>query len=317
MEPPRGRTASGRLGIPIAIQRLSRTFCIVGTPQEYVPVNGRQRKRSRALEVLLPPLPIAVPRKSCDVPPKSPATKRLNHRNYSLYTTSARILLANYCYSSLGSPVTNVASVPSLTTGPLPTNAPLITLQPSKAANAIVYADVIQIHWRSNNTDVVQLMSGVAASGSAVSATPGTSPTTTPYSTTNLVTYSPTTSPSSSTLSSGARAGVGVGVALGVIALLALIAFVLFQGKRRKASQPHPAAAAYQGDIPGVQEHSDKKPAEIDAPVDIKAAEMDAPVGTKLAEMDTHVDATRPAEMEAREIKELRGSKVAADVEST
>jgi hypothetical protein len=42
----------------------------------------------------------------------------------------------------------------------------------------------------------------------------------------------------SSSLSTGEKAGVGVGVAIGVLAIIAILAWIIFQRRRRKVAQP-------------------------------------------------------------------------------
>lgn len=216
-----------------------------------------------------------------------------------MYTTSAHILLANYCYSSLKSAVSTVASVASQTTGPLPTNPKLVTLQPSEAANSFVYADVLQIRYQSTDTIVVNLMNATTVTNSAASSSP--SATASVSQSSGGVDNSAVSTPSgttSSALSTGAKAGIGVGVVLGIFALVGTAAFLFLRKRHRGTIKTSPTRSVDQDD----QGAQDRKLAEMDAPGNNTRPEMDALVDMKRAEMDAGV------------IQEMPGSKVVTEL---
>ena len=156
--------------------------------------------------------------------------------SYYLSTTSAATLLANFCFSLMTAPLTNVYLVSSLSRGPIPSNPNTITLSPNQVSSTTVYADVIQVEWRNVDTEVIDLMRLQTASAtitSSSSASTGSSSQSFPTSTSPT---SPTQVPSSSGLSSGAKIGIGIGVPIFVLAVAAIMALI-FIARRRSAAR--------------------------------------------------------------------------------
>ena len=167
--------------------------------------------------------------------------------SYFLSTTDATSLLANFCFSLMTTPLSNVVSVQSI--GDVPAQNPsLTTLSASDVSSTTVYADVIQVQWQSTDKNIINLLKqSTAASMTGPTGSRTASPASTRTagaSSTRSATASPSASASSNSsggLSTGAKAGIGIGVALAVLALAALAAFLfLLRRRRRRTREANP-----------------------------------------------------------------------------
>lgn len=211
-----------------------------------------------------------------------------------------------------------------------------MTLQPSKAANSLVYADVIQIHYQSSNGIVVSLMSSTAAASARLATATATTPPAssavggTSFANSGSNNDVSRTHASDGGLSSGAKAGIGVGVVLAVIALIGIAAFFFLRrrrGRRERLNQnasidhgggtEEPIKAegqAQDGRLAEMHAPREKMLAEMYSDQDRKQDESDALMGTKSAKLDTPVESMRPAEMDARQTSEMPASGMVAEL---
>lgn len=217
------------------------------------------------------------------------------YSDYILSTTTARIFLANFCFSLMTTPLTNVVYVPSLTNGPAPASAKPSTLRQTDVSSTTVFADVIQVQWQSTDQQIIALMRQTASSSGSRSSTssstsvlPGLSTTSPSAAAVSTTADAAATAAPSSGLATGAKVGIGVGVPLGVIALAGLAALVFLFRRRRKPS----------------------KPVEDEPAQDVKDPNLAAPA---YQELPLH-ERQPPAEMDASSTAEVPGSTVAAEL---
>ena len=196
----------------------------------------------------------------------------LSLRSYFLHTTNGGSL-ANVCASLISTDLTNVWSRTSLAPGPMPNNHPLTTIKKADITSNTVWADVIQVRWKSDNPKILSLLAQQTATSrsSSLSATGSVSP-----SLTSSTIAQPTTTPThrnrnNGGLSTGAEAGIGIGVALCAV-IIAVAAFLFFRNRRRKSKAAQvTAASAKEGEKPlgdhGMEQHGagPLPPAELDS----------------------------------------------------
>ena len=250
-----GRMASANSGILLAILHPSTISFSVIIPLVSVRSNGQ-------VLALYPMLQASTP---CVVPgalaPKIPgsvdpfADGDGISSNYILSTTTALILLANYCFSLMTTPLTNVVSVASLTNGPIPTDAPLRTLAQSDVSSTTIYADVIQVQWQSTDQKIIALMDQQSASSSTTLSTLTTSSSiasSTTFSTFGSAPADSTNNPpetaANTGLSPSAKGGIAAGVIIAVILIIAAAAsyyyFFLKRRKQQRSTKPHDSMAS-------------------------------------------------------------------------